>query len=131
MDKHKFGLLKGVFIPNVTMMFGVILFLRLPIIVSHVGLWQQLGIIALSLVFMLITSFSIASIATNMEVGTGGVYYLITRTLGIELGGAVGLVIYMAQLMSIALTTTGFAYLFCEIFPSTRLSTSKSLLFAY
>jgi len=118
MENKKFGLIKGVFIPNVTMMFGVILFLRLPIIVAHVGLWSQLAIIALSLTFMLITSFSIASIATNMEVGTGGVYYLITRTLGIELGGAVGIAVYLAQLISISLTITGFAYLFCDIYPA-------------
>lgn len=118
MEDKKFGLIKGVFIPNVTMMFGVILFLRLPIIVSHIGLWPQLAVIALSLTFMLITSFSIASIATNMEVGTGGVYYLITRTLGIELGGAVGIAVYLAQLISISLTITGFAYLFCDIFPA-------------
>lgn len=117
MANSKFGLLKGVFIPNVTMMFGVILFLRLPIIVSHAGIWNQCGVIALSLAFMLITSFSIASIATNMEVGTGGVYYLITRTLGIELGGAVGITVYLAQLISISLTITGFTYLFCDIFP--------------
>lgn len=117
MKNNKFGLLKGVFIPNVTMMFGVILFLRLPIIVSHTGLWNQCGVILLSLAFMLITSFSIASIATNMEVGSGGVYYLITRTLGIELGGSVGIAVYLAQLISIALTITGFAYLFCDIFP--------------
>lgn len=117
MENKKFGLIKGVFIPNVTMMFGVILFLRLPIIVSHVGLFSQLAVIALSLIFMLITSFSIASIATNMEVGTGGVYYLITRTLGIELGGAVGITVYLAQLISISMTITGFAYLFCDIYP--------------
>lgn len=117
MDNTKFGLIKGVFIPNVTMMFGVILFLRLPIIVSHAGVWTQCGVIALSLAFMLITSFSIASIATNMEVGTGGVYYLITRTLGIELGGAVGIAVFLAQLISIALTVTGFAYLFCDLYP--------------
>ena len=118
MKSKGFGTFYGIFVPNVTMMFGVILFLRLTPITSHVGLESMLAILALSLLVMLLTSLSIASIATNMQVGAGGVYYLISRALGIELGGAVGFVIYLAQLISISLTITGFAYLFHEQFPS-------------
>lgn len=117
MKNNKIGTFLGVFVPNVTMMFGVIFFLRLGLIVSHTGIIQMLFIIGLSLCLMLITSASIAAVATNMKVGGGGAYYLITRTLGIEIGGALGVTLFISQLLSIALTITGFAYLFVDIFP--------------
>lgn len=111
MTQRDLGTIRGIFIPNITVMFGVILFLRLTIITSHVGIFEMMTIIGLSLMVMLITSLSIASIATNLEVGAGGIYYLITRTLGVEIGGAVGFAIYLAQLISISLGVTGFAFL--------------------
>lgn len=113
----KIGLFFGVFVPNVTMMFGVILFLRLGLIVSHAGLSTTIAIVSLGLVIMLITSASIASIVSNMEVGAGGVYYIVTRSLGLEIGGALGYALYISQLLSIALTTSGFAYTLVEIYP--------------
>jgi len=117
MSKKKIGTFYGVLVPNITMMLGVILFLRLSAIVGHAGIFRMLAVIAASLGFMLITSLSIASIATNMRMGGGGVYYLITRSLGIEIGGAVGLALYLSQIISITLTITGFAYIFCDLFP--------------
>lgn len=111
MPKGNLGTINGVFIPNITMSFGVVLFLRLTIISSHVGLTEMGLIIALSFFLMLLTSLSIATIATNMKVGSGGVYYLITRTLGIEIGGALGFAIYLSQLISICVVVTAFAFL--------------------
>ena len=99
------------------MMFGVILFLRLGLLVAHTGLLTMLAIIACSLLVMLVTSFSIASISTNMEVGPGGVYYIMSRSLGMEVGGALGLTLYFSQLISISLTASGFAYSLVELFP--------------
>lgn len=115
--EHKFGTIKGVLIPNITMMFGVILFLRLGVLTASSGSWQMLLVIGLSLIIMICTSFSIGSLATNMKMGTGGVYYIISRTLGVEIGGAVGLAIYFAQLISIALTVAGFSLSVCTLFP--------------
>ncbi|MEC7838515.1 MAG: hypothetical protein VX777_00595 [Chlamydiota bacterium] len=118
MKQNKIGTFFGVIVPNITMMLGVILFLRLGILVGHAGLFTMTSVIFLSLGFMTITSLSIASMATNIRMGGGGVYYLITRSLGIEIGGAVGFALYFSQLISIALTTTGFAYTICEMFPN-------------
>ena len=122
-SKTQFGTIQGVLIPNITMMFGVILFLRLGVITASAGIWQMLLAIALSLVIMVLTSFSIGALATNMKVGDGGVYFIISRTLGIEVGGAIGIAIYFAQLISIALTVSGFSLSFCELFPQFSFTT--------
>jgi len=121
-DTKKFGTITGVLIPNITMMFGVILFLRLGVITAHAGTIQMLAVIGLSLVIMLTTSFSIGSLATNMQVGSGGVYYIISRTLGIEIGGAIGLVLYFAQLIATTLAISGFSLSLCELFPKLSLT---------
>lgn len=115
---RNFGMFQGVLIPNITMMFGVILFLRLGLITASSGLVQMYIAIGLSLAIMLLTSFSIGSLATNMKVGDGGIYYIISRTLGVEIGGAIGIAIYIAQLISISLTVSGFSISFCEVFPN-------------
>jgi len=131
--KKVFGAMSGIFIPNITMTFGVILFLRLTIISSHVGLVALAGILVLALLVMLITSFSVASIATNMDIGSGGIYYLITRTLGIEIGGAMGFALYLAQLISTSVVITGFAFLLNAQFPhlsTVAIETSSLLLLA-
>lgn len=120
-SKKKFGTFAGIFVPNVTMMFGVILFLRLGMIIGHVGPWQFAAIVAISLALMIITSFSIAMIATNMKVGKGGVYYLISRSLGIEIGSAVGLALCLSQLVCLSLCISAFAYSFILIYPNISL----------
>jgi len=121
-DKNKFGPIKGVLIPNITMMFGVILFLRLGVLTAHAGSIQMLFAIGLSLLIMICTSFSIGALATNMRVGSGGVYYIISRTLGVEVGGAIGLAMYFALLISITLTVAGFSVSLCDVFPSLSVS---------
>ena len=45
----------------------------------------------------LITALSLSAIATNTRVKGGGAYYLISRSLGVEFGGAIGVVFYLAQ----------------------------------
>jgi len=117
LKKTSFGTIRGVLVPNITMMFGVILFLRLGVITASAGIGHMLTAIGLSLLIMTLTSFSIGSLATNMRVGDGGIYFIISRTLGIEIGGALGIAIYFAQLISIALTVSGFSLSFCEFFP--------------
>ncbi len=109
-DEKGFGTLMGVFIPNITFMFGVIIFLRLGVVVGTVGPWWMAAILFLSAVIMILTSLSITAIVTNMKVGTGGVYYIISRSVGIEIGGAIGFALYAAQICSISLCVSGFAY---------------------
>ncbi|MDP1834583.1 MAG: hypothetical protein Q8K75_01525 [Chlamydiales bacterium] len=116
-EKEGFGTFTGVFVPNVTMMFGVILFMRLSLVLGNVGIWEFAGIMALALLLMLVTSKSIAMIATNMSVGSGGAYYIISRSLGMEIGGAFGIALVLSQLICLCLCTSGFAYSIAALQP--------------
>lgn len=103
------GTFGGVFTPSILTILGLVLFLRVPYVVGAVGLTQALLILALSTLVSVLTSISLAIVATNMRVGGGGEYYIISRTLGIEFGGAVGVVLYLAISVSIAFYSIGFA----------------------
>lgn len=104
----RLGTFAGVFTPSVLTILGIILFLRLGYVVGAGGLGKALIIIAVANLISVLTSFSLAAIATNMKVGGGGDYYLISRTLGIEFGGAIGIVLFLAQSVSIAFYCIGF-----------------------
>jgi amino acid transporter len=56
----------------------------------------------------LLTGLSLSAIATSMKVRAGGNYYLISRTLGLEIGGAIGIPFYLSQAISIAFYIIGF-----------------------
>jgi len=103
------GTFGGVFTPSILTILGLVLFLRVPFVVGSVGIVRALLILALATSVSILTSISLATVATNMKVGGGGEYFLISRTLGIEFGGAVGLVLYVAISVSIAFYAIGFA----------------------
>ena len=103
------GTFGGVFTPSILTILGLVLFLRVPYVVGSVGLVNALLILALSTAVSVLTSISLAVVATNMRVGGGGEYYLISRTLGVEFGGAIGVVLYLAISVSIAFYAIGFA----------------------
>ncbi|MGD9251772.1 MAG: amino acid permease, partial [Desulfobacterales bacterium] len=102
------GTFGGVFTPSVLTILGIILFLRLGYVVGEAGLARALTIIALANGISILTSLSLSAIATNLRVKGGGDYYVISRTLGPEFGGALGLVLFLAQSVSIAFYCIGF-----------------------
>lgn len=103
------GTFAGVFTPSILTILGIILFLRLGFVVGSAGLGQALVVIVLANVISVLTSLSLAAIATNFEVRGGGDYYLISRTLGPQFGGAIGIVLFLAQSVSVAFYAIGFA----------------------
>jgi amino acid transporter len=107
-DGPKLGTFAGVFTPSILTILGIILFLRLGFVVGEAGLARALVIIALANTISILTSLSLSAIATNLRVKGGGDYYLISRTLGPEFGGALGLVLFLAQSVSIAFYCIGF-----------------------
>ncbi|GAB4236354.1 MAG: Na-K-Cl cotransporter [Chlamydiales bacterium] len=129
-QRNGFGTFTGVFVPNVTMMFGVILFLRLGLVLGNIGIWKFGLVIALSFAFMICTSLSIAMIVTNMRVGGGGVYYLISRSLGVEVGGAIGIALVLSQLISFSLCVSGFSYSVVSLFPDWPVTTVEIITVA-
>ncbi len=114
---YDFGTFKGVFLPSILTILGVIMFLRLPWVLGSVGLPSTLLIVTLSVAITLLTGLSIAAMATNMRVGGGGAYYMISRTLGLEVGAAVGLPLFLAQALGIAFYITGFTETIVGYFP--------------
>jgi len=67
---------------------------------------------------MFTTSLSTASVVTNMKVGGGGAYFLLSRSLGIEIGGAIGITLVLSRMISLALVVTGFSYSITNLFPN-------------
>ena len=108
----KFGTFGGVFTPSILTILGVIMYLRLPWVVGNGGLWVALGVIAAAHVISVTTGLSISSIATDKKVGAGGPYYIVSRSLGLPIGGTLGLALFVGLSFSISLYVIGF----CESF---------------
>ena len=102
------GTFAGVFTPSILTILGIILFLRTGYVVGSAGLGRALVILALANLISVLTSVSLSAVATNLKVKGGGDYYLISRTLGLEFGGAIGIVLFLAQAVSIAFYCIGF-----------------------
>ena len=100
----KLGTFSGVFTPSILTILGIILFLRLGYIVGTAGVAQTLIILVLANSISVLSSLSLAAISTNLQVKVGGIYYIISRTLGHAFGGAIGIVLFLAQAISIGFT---------------------------
>ncbi|XP_006863610.1 PREDICTED: solute carrier family 12 member 3 isoform X2 [Chrysochloris asiatica] len=105
----RFGWVKGVMIRCMLNIWGVILYLRLPWITAQAGIVLTWIIILLSVMVTSITGLSISAISTNGKVKSGGTYFLISRSLGPELGGSIGLIFAFANAVAVAMHTVGFA----------------------
>lgn len=106
--EKKLGTFAGVFTPSVLTILGIILFMRLGYVVGAAGIKQALLIILVANLISVLTSISLSAIATNLTVRGGGDYFLISRTLGLEFGGALGLVLFIAQSVSVGFYCIGF-----------------------
>jgi len=112
------GTFAGVFTPSILTILGIILFLRLGYVVGEAGLGQTLVILALANSISILSSLSLSAIATNLRIKRGGDYYLISRTLGHEFGGAIGIVMFLAQSISIGFYCIGFAEVMAGMLPA-------------
>lgn len=112
LGKSKFGTFGGVFTPCTLTILGVIMFLRFGFVVGQAGVVTSVLIVLAAVAISLLTALSLAAIATNTRVKGGGAYYLISRSLGVEFGGAIGLVFFLGQAISVAMYVIGFAEAF-------------------
>lgn len=119
MQRGTLGTFSGVFTPSILTILGIILFLRLGYVLGNAGLPRALLIIALANAISILTSISLSAIATNIKVKGGGDYYLISRTLGVEFGGAIGIVLFLAQSVSVAFYCIGFGEALAAMFQET------------
>lgn len=118
----KFGTFGGVFTPSTLTILGVIMFLRFGLVVGEAGLIQAVMIVFAAKLITTLTALSVSGLATNTRVQGGGAYYLISRSLGVEFGGAIGVVFFLAQAISVALYVIGFTEAFQNLFPGLGLS---------
>ncbi|XP_016338801.1 solute carrier family 12 member 3 [Sinocyclocheilus anshuiensis] len=108
-EPTRFGWAQGVMIRCMLNIWGVILYLRLPWITAQAGIGLTWIIILVSSSITGITGLSTSAIATNGKVKGGGTYFLISRSLGPELGGSIGLIFAFANAVAVAMHTVGFA----------------------
>ena len=104
----KFGWIEGVLMRCLLNIWGVMLFLRLSWVIGQAGFWQGLLIITTANVITVVTAISMSAVATNGQIASGGVYYMISRALGPEFGGAIGLMFTIANSINVAVHTIGF-----------------------
>jgi amino acid transporter len=120
--KKKFGTFGGVFTPCTLTILGVIMFLRLGNIVGQAGCINALIILFAAKAITLLTTTSLAAISTNTRVKGGGAYFMISRSLGVEFGTAIGIFFFLAQAISVSMYIVGFTEAFFQTFPSVPLS---------
>ncbi len=115
---RKLGTFIGVFTPTLLTILGVIMYLRVGWLVGNLGLLYTLSIVVLANLVTLTTTLSFSSIATNKRIGIGGAYNIISRNLGLEIGGAIGLPLFLSQAFSVTLYAFGLAESMRIIWPS-------------
>ena len=93
------------------------MYLRSGWVLGNVGLPTTIVIVTLASAITFFTALSLAALATNMKVGGGGAYYIISRSLGIEAGAAIGLPLYLAQALGISFYVAGFSESLVRVFP--------------
>lgn len=113
--KASFGTLP-VFMTTISTILGAILFLRFGYAVGNVGLLGTLAIVLIGHLVTIPTALAVAEIATNQKVEGGGVYYIISRSFGINIGAAIGVALYLSQAISVAFYVIACAEAFTPVF---------------
>lgn len=116
-SKRRLGTFEGVFVPTLLTIAGVILYTRTTWLVGGLGVLKALGVVLCSYAVALFTSLSICSVTSNVRVGAGGAFSLLTKTLGIEAGGSIGAALYLSQTFAAVLYIFGFRSGWLSIFP--------------
>ncbi|MCB0079047.1 MAG: hypothetical protein KDD73_16685 [Anaerolineales bacterium] len=114
---NKLGTFGGVFTPTLLTILGVIMYLREGSVVGNAGLLGTWIIIALAFVITGTTALSMSSITTNIRVGAGGAFSMISQSLGLEVGGSIGVPLYLAQALAVSMYIFGFREGWNYIFP--------------
>ncbi len=117
-ERGKYGTFSGVFTPTVLTILGVILFLREGAVVGNAGLGGALLIITIAFAISACTALSMSSIITNIRLGAGGAYSIISQSFGLEVGGGVGIPFYLSQGLATAMYIIGFREGWRLIFPN-------------
>jgi amino acid transporter len=102
---------------SISTILGAILFLRFGYAVGNTGLAGALLIILLGHLVTVPTALALAEIATNRRVEGGGEYFIISRSFGTTIGGAIGISLFLSQAISVAFYMIAFAEAFRPVAP--------------
>ena len=105
---HGFGT-TPVFLAAISTILGAIMFLRFGYAVGNVGVLGALAILAIGHLVTIPTALAVSELATNRKVEGGGEYYIISRSFGTVIGGAIGISLYLSQAISVAFYMIAFA----------------------
>ncbi|XP_075956616.1 solute carrier family 12 member 9 isoform X1 [Anarhichas minor] len=103
----KLSIFFGVVIPTLLSMFSVVVFLRIGFMVGHSGLYQAIAMLLVAYFIICMTVLSVCAISTNGALDAGGAYYMISRALGPEFGGSIGIMFFLANVCGCALFVLG------------------------
>ncbi len=115
--KKTFGTFQGVFTPTALTILGVIMYLREPWVVGNAGILGALLIVFIAVSITALTSLSMSSITTNIRIEAGGAFSIISQSLGLEMGGSIGIPLYFSQACAVAMYVFGFREGWHWIFP--------------
>lgn len=101
-----------VFLTSICTIVGAIMFLRFGYAVGNLGLVGALSIIILGHLITIPTGLALSEIATNLKVGGGGEYYIISRSFGTTIGSSIGVMLFSSQVISVAFYVIAFAEIF-------------------
>lgn len=111
------GTFLGVYLPTLFTMIGALLYLPLGSILGFFGIVKTLFVLSFSLILTLITALSLSATASNMHVGDGGSYFMISRSFGLKTGAIVGIAIYIAHTLMACLCILGFSESIASFIP--------------
>ena len=97
-----------VFLTAISTILGAILFLRFGYSIAHVGLINTLLIILIGHLVTIPAALAVAEIATNQKVEGGGAYFMISRSFGLNIGGTIGITLFLSQAISVAFYIIAF-----------------------
>lgn len=106
--KTKLETFEGVFLPTSLNVLSILMFLRFGFIIGQMGILGTILLLLMSYVIDILTVLSVSAISTNGIVKGGGAYYMISRSLGPEFGGAIGIIFFIGQILNASLNVVGF-----------------------
>lgn len=84
-----------------------LLYIRQSFVVGQAGIGLSLLVISGTCLCAFLTALSVAALSSNGRIREGGPYFLISRTLGPEVGVSIGLLFWLSKAVVLAIYILG------------------------